>query len=202
MAKINDDIEYPLDETLTGEETVIGSDTDGSTKQYKLSELSQYFRGYIPYNGSVPQEVVTSGTDYTEMYSQLIPANTLANDGEFLEFEFLFSIDGVNSVSQNNLSYRFSFAGHQIEATGFSFASGGYANRLSGKIIRKSATSLVFIAQIYLAFSEYVDMTDNDDINVSVSNLGSSSNTFLVEVKDSSGKDSWTIYSGYLRKRF
>ena len=143
---------------------------------------------------------VTSGTAATSMFATSIPAGTLANDGDVAEFEFFFAINGTVGVTQSTVSYNVSLNGGGTTIGSLPFASGGYINRLVGKIIRKSATSVIFDVHLYFAIDEYKNGTQFASLNRTVSNLNTSANTFEVFATDTAGNDSWTLYGGYISK--
>lgn len=192
MGRIKRKDRYKVDTDVTGMETLIGSRQDGSTRQYRaVPELINYFGGGSSWRAGPIIEASTEGTALTTLYSRTIPAGTLEFNGDFLEFEFIFRDMGP-PVDTLDLTYTFSFYGG---------LSGDKVKRAAGKIIRKSSTSIsVFYDFVVEPDSVGTPTLTRSSIDFSVLDLSNNDLEYSVSARDSGGKNSHSIYTGYLIK--
>jgi hypothetical protein len=171
-------------------DSIIGEVNNIETGQTKITG--------VPYtilmsNASVPN----SGTGVTTLHSLSLPANSMANNGDFLEIVQ----NGLFSNTTNLKALTFSFGGIAIEGTGNIDVSGALGWQAYTIVTRNNATAVSSIISLWANFlqTDRTPTLQNGGFGGrflsrgfsqgSVSNLNSNAQTILVQGQGGASND-------------
>ena len=185
---------YNIDDTLTGDRIVTGDSHDltitGLTTLYLNAQDSAVYQGTIATDDNSRQLATTewvtnrfrrnlstnttqvgnvgAGTD--DLMVDTIPANTLANDGDYIEFYMNFFF-GLNANSKEIILY---FGTTDFHTTGAQNQNDG-SILLKGTIIRTSSTTQTIIIEqigsngsLYTTLSDYAGGSEDLTTNLAI----------------------------------